>query len=38
MRNISAARNDMGLDWIDGYKPMAHYPRRPQELVKVPAG
>ena len=34
MRNISAVLNELGRDWIDGYKPMRNYPRRLREVIE----
>ena len=34
MRNISAVLDELGRDWIDGYKPMRNYPRRLRELIE----
>jgi hypothetical protein len=33
MRNISAVLDELGRAWIEGYKPMRHYPHRLRELV-----
>ena len=35
MRNISAVLDELGRDWIDGYKPMRNYPRRLRELIET---
>jgi hypothetical protein len=32
-QNISAVLDERGATWIDGYKPMRHYPRRLRELI-----
>jgi hypothetical protein len=33
LQNVSAVRMDLGLQWIDGYKPMPHYQRALREVV-----
>jgi hypothetical protein len=33
LQNVSAVRVELGLPWIDGYKPMAHYQRALREVV-----
>lgn len=33
LQNISAVLNERGLDWIEGYKPLRHYPERLKDLI-----
>jgi hypothetical protein len=33
LQNVSAVRAELGLPWIDGYKPMAHYQSALRDLV-----
>ena len=33
LQNISAILDENGQDWVDGYKPLRHSPRRLRELV-----
>ncbi len=33
LQNISAVLDENGQDWVDGYKPLRHYPHRLRELV-----
>jgi 5-methylcytosine-specific restriction protein A len=35
MQNISAVLDEQGRDWIDGYKPLRHYPARLKELIEL---
>ena len=35
LQNISAVLNDRGADWIDGFKPLSHYPDRLAELIET---
>lgn len=34
LQNISAALHELGLPWIDGYKPLSHYPERLKQLIE----
>jgi hypothetical protein len=38
LQNISAVLDETGLDWIDGYKPLAHYQRELKAAVLDVAG
>jgi hypothetical protein len=38
LQNISAVLDESGLDWIDGYKPLAHYQRDLKAAVLAVAG
>jgi len=38
LQNISAILDESGLDWIDGYKPLAHYQRELKAAVLTVAG
>ena len=33
-QNISAVLHELGLPWIDGYKPLSHYPERLKQLIE----
>lgn len=33
LQNLSAVLKDHGADWIDGFKPLSHYPARLAELI-----
>lgn len=34
LQNISAVLHELGLPWIDGYKPLSHYPERLKQLIE----
>ena len=34
LQNISAVLRERGAGWIDGYKPLAHYPDRLREIIE----
>lgn len=34
LQNISAVLHELGLPWIDGYKPLSHYPERLRQLIE----
>jgi hypothetical protein len=33
LQNISAVLQERGADWLDGYKPLSHYPERLKSLI-----
>jgi hypothetical protein len=35
LQNISAVLNDHGASWIEGFKPLSHYPQRLAELIEA---
>lgn len=34
LQNVSAVLQELGLPWIDGYKPLSHYPERLKHLIE----